>query len=276
MIEVSNLTFGYRKKSVLFKNLNLSLEAGHIYGLLGKNGAGKSTLLKNLSGLVYPSIGSCKLNNYTASDRLPGFLQELFFIPDELYIPSLTARQFLNNTAPFYPNFDKVQFLKMLNDFEVEPDVDLGGLSFGQQKKAMIAFGLAANTALLLMDEPTNGLDIPSKIQFRKIIASALTEERCIVISTHQVRDLDSLIDTVIILHESEIILNKALDVIAERIQFTAAAPVNAAQVLYSEPNMIGANTISVNTEQNYGKVDLEMLFTAVTSGHQSIIDILK
>lgn len=276
MIEVSNLTFGYRKKSVLFKNLNLSLGAGHIYGLLGKNGAGKSTLLKNLSGLAYPWEGSCKLNNYTAADRHPGFLQEVFLIPDELYIPSGTAHQFLNRTAPFYPAFDKAQFLKMLEDFEVAPDEDLHGLSFGQQKKVMIAFGLAANTKLLLMDEPTNGLDIPSKIQFRKIIALALTEDRCIVISTHQVRDLDSLIDTVIILHENEVILNKELDIIAERVQFTTAATVNASQILYSEPNSIGVNTISINAEQNYGKVDLEMLFTAVTSGYQSIIDLLK
>lgn len=276
MIKVSNLTFGYSKKSILFKNLNLNLEEGHIYGLLGKNGAGKSTLLKNLAGLVYPQQGDCVMKNYKAADRLPGFLQELFFIPEEMHMPSLTTHQFMKSTGHFYPKFDEAAFQKMLTQFEVPENKPLSKMSFGQQKKAMISFGLATHTGFLIMDEPTNGLDIPSKIQFRKIIASSLTEERCIIISTHQVRDLDSLIDTLVVLHDQEIVLNSPLDVIAEKIQFTNAANANPSQILYTEQNAIGANTISVNTAQNYGKVDMEMLFNAITSGHQSIIDILK
>jgi len=276
MIEVTNLTFGYHKKSLLFKNLNLKLEAGHIYGLLGKNGAGKSTLLKNLAGLVYPIEGNCTVNGYTTSNRLPAFLQELFFIPEELYMPPLTAEQFGKSTGHFYPNFNPEQFRKMLSQFDIPADRQLNNLSFGQQKKVMISFGLATNTALLIMDEPTNGLDIPSKVQFRKIIASALTDERCIIISTHQVRDLDSLIDTLVVLHEREIVLNSSLDVIAERIQFTAPSHANQEQILYKEESMMGANTISVNTEKGYGKVDMEILFNAIISGHKSIIDILK
>jgi ABC-2 type transport system ATP-binding protein len=73
-------------------------------------------------------------------------------------------------------------------------------MSYGEQKKVMIAFGLATETNLLIMDEPTNGLDIPSKTQFRKLMASLVNEERCIIISTHQVRDLDNLIDFLLIL----------------------------------------------------------------------------
>ena len=276
MIEVSNLTFGYSKKAVLFKNLNLTLEAGHIYGLLGKNGAGKSTLLKNLAGLVYPQEGSCVMNGYNASKRLPAFLQELFFIPEEMYMPALTAYQFMESTGHFYPRFDAEQFQKMLAQFEVPLNKQLSKLSFGQQKKAMISFGLATNTSFLIMDEPTNGLDIPSKVQFRKIIVNSLTKDRCMIISTHQVRDLDSLIDTLVVLHEQEIVLNSPLDVIAEKIQFTTAAKANTEQILYREENMIGANTISVNTDQKFGKVDMEILFNAITSGHKSIIDILK
>ena len=275
MIEVSNLTFGYSKKAILFKNLNLTLEAGHIYGLLGKNGAGKSTLLKNFAGLVYPQEGSCIMNGYQASNRFPAFLEELFFIPEELHMPSLTAYQFMESTGNFYPNFNAEQFQKMLTQFEVPLDKQLNKLSFGQQKKAMISFGLATNTSLLIMDEPTNGLDIPSKVQFRKIIVNSLTEERCIIISTHQVRDLDSLIDTLVVLHEREIVLNSPLDFIAEKIQFTTAQA-SSEHVLYKEENIIGANTISVNTDHKFGKVDMEMLFNAITSGHKSIIDILK
>ena len=191
-------------------------------------------------------------------------------------MPALTAIQFMESTAHFYPNFDAGQFKKMLKQFDVPDNKQLHKLSFGQQKKVMICFGLATNTPLLIMDEPTNGLDIPSKIQFRKIIASALTEERCVIISTHQVRDLDSLIDTLVILHEKEIVLNSSLDNIAERLQFTTTAQANAAEILYVEENVIGVNTISVNTVQKFGRVDMEMLFNAIISGHQSIIDSLK
>jgi ABC-2 type transport system ATP-binding protein len=276
MVRLANLTFGYSKKSLLFENLNLHLKVGHIYGLLGKNGAGKSTLLKNLAGLVFPVKGTCMVNGYDSSNRLPAFLQELFFIPEEIYMPSLTANQYLNSAAQFYPKFNQQQFHKMLNEFDVPENQNLSKLSFGQQKKVMIAFGLATNTGLLIMDEPTNGLDIPSKIQFRKIIASALTEERCIVISTHQVRDLDSLIDTIIVLHNKEIVLNKSLEEISERLQFTTAGNANKEGILYTENNTIGINTISVNTVQNYNKVDMEMLFNAIINDQTLVIDNLK
>ena len=276
MIDITNLTFGYTKKAPLFKDLNLKLEGGHIYGLLGKNGAGKSSLLKNLAGLVFPQQGSCKINTYTAADRLPGFLQDVFFIPDEFFIPSVTVTEYVNATSHFYPAFDQQNFYGMLAKVEVPQNSRLDKLSLGQQKKFMISFGIATNTSLLIMDEPTNGLDIPSKVQFRKIIASALTADRCIIISSHQVRDLDSLIDTVIILHENEIALNSSLDTIAERIIFSTKAKANADQILYTEDNNLGANTISINENEQYSKVDMELLFSAVIAGNNGLTNLLK
>jgi ABC-2 type transport system ATP-binding protein len=276
MIEISDLSFGYTKKELLFKNLNLSLKEGHIYGLFGKNGAGKSTLLKNIAGLAFPFEGVCKVNGYTSSKRLPAFLQELFFIPEEMYLPSLTVTKFVKSTAHFYPNFNEDEFFKMLNEFEVHRDSKLNKLSFGQQKKVSIAFGLAANTSLLIMDEPTNGLDIPSKGQFRKIIASGLTENRCIVISTHQVRDLDSLIDSMIVLHKQEIVLNSSLDTISERLNFTNASSVTVKDILYTQENLSGINTIAANTDESMSKVDMELLFNALISENKSVINHLN
>lgn len=276
MIEISNLTFGYSKKKLLFKNLNLNLQMGHIYGLLGKNGAGKSTLLKNLAGLVFPQEGSCTLKGYNSAQRLPGFLEEIFFIPEEMHLPPTSAAQLAGSTAHFYPNFNEEQYYQMLSEFDVPVTSILSKLSFGQQKKVMIAFGLATNTSLLIMDEPTNGLDIPSKVKFRKIIASVLTDNRCIVISTHQVRDLDSLIDSLLVLHNQEIVLNRSLDEIAERVQFTSAAQASKEGILYQEANSIGVNTISVNHNESYSKVDMELLFGAIINDQKSVIDILK
>ncbi|ALL07932.1 ABC transporter ATP-binding protein [Pedobacter sp. PACM 27299] len=276
MIEISNLTFGYSKKKLLFKNLNLKLQMGHIYGLLGKNGAGKSTLLKNLAGLVFPQEGLCKLKGYRAADRLPGFLQELFFIPEEIYLPGTTAIQFAQSTGHFYPKFDEAYYYRMLSEFDVPHSSVLNKLSFGQQKKVMIAFGLATNTTLLIMDEPTNGLDIPSKTKFRKIIAAALSEERCIIISTHQIRDLDSLIDSLLIVHEQEIVLNRSLDEIAEKIHFSSTAPVDKETIIYEEAHRIGLNTMSINVKEAFSKVDMELLFSAIISDHKSVTNHLN
>lgn len=274
MIEISQLTFGYGKHK-LFDNLNLTLQPGHIYGLLGKNGAGKSTLLKNIAGLVFPWSGSCRVNGISADKRLPSFLQELFFVPEDIYLPAVNAKQFAESTAHFYPNFDYQQFVNILAEFDVPADALLTKLSFGQQKKVIIAFGLATNTTLLIMDEPTNGLDIPSKTQFRKIIASALTEYRCIIISTHQVRDLDNLIDTVLVLHNRQIVVAKSLDEIADKVNFSSIS-INDTNHIYAEEGMNGLNAITKNTDGSYSKVDMELLFNAIITNNTQLIEILN
>ncbi len=148
--------------------------------------------------------------------------------------------------------------------------------SFGQQKKTMIAFGLATNTSMVIMDEPTNGLDIPSKVQFRKLIASVLTENRCIVISTHQVRDLDSLIDTLLVLHDREIVVNQLMDEVAEKLTFGTYADTEGLPVLYEEESMRGKNAILRNTTGKYSKVDLELLFNAIISENKPLLELLK
>jgi len=276
MIEISNLNFGYSKKKLLFQNLNLNLKKGHIYGLLGKNGAGKSTLLKNIAGLAFPIQGTCTVNGFKASEQLPSFLQEMFFIPEELYLPVITSAKFVRSTAHFYPNFSKTDFTRMMEEFDVPDNIRMDKLSFGQQKKVMIAFGLAANTSLLIMDEPTNGLDIPSKSQFRKIIASSFTENQCILISTHQVRDLDSLIDTLLVLHKQEIVLNSSLDTISEKLKFIGSSSINGSKVLYKEETLAGINTIIPNDSEDYSKVDMELLFNAINNNQTSVTNYLK
>jgi ABC-2 type transport system ATP-binding protein len=187
------------------------VEAGHIYGLLGRNGAGKSTLLKLIAGLVFPVSGKSGGAGLNPSKRQPSFLQKIFLIPEEIETPDVDVMRFADDYAPFYPNFDKEQFLQLLQDFDV-PLRSLKQMSYGQKKKTWIALGIAANTQLLILDEPTNGLDIPSKRQFRKMMAASLTDERCVIISTHQVRDLDSLIDNIIIVDEGELIVNASID----------------------------------------------------------------
>jgi ABC-2 type transport system ATP-binding protein len=263
MVRIRNLHFGYSKKRPLFQNLDLTLERGHIYGLLGKNGAGKSTLLKNIVGLAFPDAGTCQVLGQSAARRLPAVLADLFFLPEDIYVPAVTAAKFAEQTAGFYPKFDHGALAHYLSEFEVPAQALLPALSFGQQKKFMIAFALAANTSLLVLDEPTNGLDIPSKAQFRKLVATALTEERCLIISTHQVRDLESLIDTVVVLHGQRIVLNADLGELAERLTF-ATVPEASPTDLYAEESVRGAQVIRANRGGVPGRVDLELLFNAL------------
>lgn len=275
MLNVSGLSFGYHGKPLLFENLDLQLNEGHIYGLLGKNGAGKSTLLKNMAGLAFPSKGKCLYKGINTSSRAVVVLEDIFFLAEELFTPSLKPLQFAAGTGGFYPKFSGSDFDNYLRLLDVDPRDVMDKQSLGQQKKAMIAFGLATNTNLLIMDEPTNGLDIPSKVQFRKLMASVLTDERCIIISTHQVRDLDSLIDTLLVLDNREVVVNQLMDEVAEKLTFGFYTDTTDLPVLYEEENIRGKNAILKNTGK-YGKVDLELLFNAIISGNKPVLEILK
>jgi ABC-2 type transport system ATP-binding protein len=276
MIQIQDLDFAYKKGYPIFTRLNLTLNPGHIYGLLGKNGAGKSTLLKCISGLAFPKAGKCLINGMNAAKRSVAVLEDLYFLAEEIYVPALTSAQFLNRTAAFYPKFSLTDYYAYLKLLDVDPAAVMDKMSYGQQKKAIIAFGLATNTGILIMDEPTNGLDIPSKVQFRKLIASVLNDERCIIISTHQVRDLDSLIDTVLILDDHRIVLENSVDTLTESLVFGVYPDTTGLPVLYEEDTMRGKYAILRNTGEKFSKLDLELLFNAVTTGNAALLKVLN
>ena len=263
MIQIDSLNFSYSKHKPLFKNLSLQLTAGHIYGLLGKNGAGKSTLLKNLAGLVYAQSGTLNVLGYNPKDRQPALLEQICFIPEEFYLPAVKIDAYIKANSPFYKNFDHSYFDDLLKEFDIPVSQKLIDMSYGQKKKVIIAFGLATQAKLVIMDEPTNVLDIPSKAQFRKIMASALTDDRCIIISTHQVRDLDNLIDTVIMLDENDIALKASVDEITEKLTFKKVKEIDAS-IIYAEQSLSGYNAVMPNYHQEDSKLDIELLFNAI------------
>lgn len=264
MIDISNLQFRYNKKRLLFKDLCLNLEAGHVYGLLGKNGAGKTTLLKLIGGMLFPLKGDCNIVGFTPQKREPNFLNDIFYIPEDIYVSDLKVRDFVRSNSPFYPHFDLGNFLNHIKEFEIGFEEKLSSLSFGQKKKAIIAFGLATNCSILILDEPTNGLDIPSKSQFRKIVASVATEDRCVIISTHQVRDLDNLIDSVIILDDGEIALSQPVDTITDKLVFKIVPLELAPKAIYGEPSLKGFTGVFYNENGESSKLDMEILFNSV------------
>ena len=272
MINVSNLSFRYSKKKLLFENLNLMLAPGHIYGLLGKNGAGKSTLLHLLSGLLHPQNGAIDILGHQPQSRAIEFLQNSFLLPEEFYLPQMSVCKYARLHAPFYPNFDFELFDRILTEFEVNGKEHLHSLSMGQRKKAYISFALATCTQMLWMDEPTNGLDIPSKTQFRKIMASVATDDKCIVISTHQVRDLDSLIDSMIVVDDQQIVFNQDLHTISQKLQCVSFNEKDRPDnVLYEEKRFAGNRALIANNGSEEGMMDMELLFNAIVGDREKI-----
>ncbi|NCD68574.1 ABC transporter ATP-binding protein [Mucilaginibacter agri] len=217
MIKIRELHYHYNKHQNLFGGLDLDLDAGKVYGLLGKNGAGKSTLMRTITGLLFPTTGYCTVDGLHPGRREQRFLERLFFIPEECYVPALNIHRFIEIYAPFYPTFSEPDLRSYLVEFGISADRSLNQLSFGQRKKAFIAFGLATKTPLLVMDEPTNGLDIPSKVQFRELMRHAATPDQLVLLSTHQVRDLDELIDAVLIMDDSRILLKEDKSLLVEQ-----------------------------------------------------------
>ena len=265
MITVENLSFLYRKsKRAVLHDFSLSLEKGRVYGLLGKNGAGKSTLLYLMSGLLTPKSGKVVYHDVDVRRRLPITLQDMFLVPEEFDLPPVSLISYIELNSRFYPRFSKEDMVKYLHYFEMDINIDLGALSMGQKKKVFMSFALATNTSLLLMDEPTNGLDIPGKSQFRKFIASGMTDDKTILISTHQVRDIDKVLDHVLIMDNSRVLLNESTMSICDKLFFTESENRELLQSsLFSTPSIQGNFLLLPNESGEDSEINLELLFNA-------------
>jgi len=270
MIEINDICFSYPGcKEKVFSNFSLNIEPNRIYGLLGKNGTGKSTLLYLICGLLRQSRGLITIDGTDTRLRRPEVLEEIFIVPEEFDLPPVSLEQYLDINSPFYPRFNRDVFVKCLVDFDVAGVRRLNELSMGQKKKVFMSFALATGTRLLLMDEPTNGLDIPSKSQFRKVVAQNMTDDRTLIISTHQVHDVESLLDHILILSDSNLLLNASTSEITERYAFEYRLPSEMDDsVIYAEPSLQGNAVIAKRGEgREETQINLELLFTAAVKG---------
>lgn len=270
MLNIQNLSFRYpRRSQAVLDDFSLKIDNGGIYGLLGPNGAGKSTLLYLISGLLTPKTGEVKFSGVNTRLRLPETLNDIFIVPEELTLPAVKLDSYVKMNAPFYPRFSYEDLQRHLATFEVGDIAryKLSSLSMGQKKKIFMSFALACNTSLLLMDEPTNGLDIPGKAAFRRFIASSASDDKIIVISTHQVRDIDRILDHVIIMDEHRLLLNESINAITDRLAFLATADKDLiARALVAQPGIGGAQIVIENDGSLDTEVNLESLFELATT----------
>lgn len=266
MLSFSNVSFTYgRRGKEVLSGLSLDFEENGIYGILGKNGTGKSTMLYLAAGLLRPKGGNVTAEGMPTQSRRPETLRELFLVPEEFDLPEVSLRTYVQLNAPFYPTFREDILARCLKSFELSDDLNIGRLSMGQKKKVYISFALAAGTKYLLMDEPTNGLDIPSKKVFREVIAREMTEERVMIISTHQVRDVEQLIDHVVIVNEGTVMLNASTAEIESRLRFEQrAVGSDLSDALFVQQTMRGIELICPNSGNDETPIDLELLFNAL------------
>ena len=276
MIQIDNLTFSYNRKQNLFDSLDLNLPSGNIYGLLGKNGAGKSTLLKIVAGLLFPKQGNVTVAGFKPKDRFPQFLSEIFLVTEEFELPKLTIECFVRINSPFYPRFNHSLFQEYITEFKIPREQILSSLSYGQKKNFLLSFGLATDCKLLILDEPTNGLDIPSKSLFRKIVANAIHDDRSFIISTHQVRDMENLIDPIIILDEGKIIFFQNSEQISQKINISRQTEIPDNKAIYYESYLGGYAVVKENKNGEESKMNLELLFNAMIGNKEKMIEIFK
>ena len=272
MITINDISFSYDKRNGdLFHDFSLELNAGNVYGLLGKNGAGKSTLIYLMTGLLTPTSGEVLIDDVNVRRRLPKTMSDLFLVPEEFELPNLSLKKYVSINSPFYPNFSMVDMQRYLDIFELGGDlnVKLNALSMGQKKKVFMAFAFATNTRVLIMDEPTNGLDIPSKSQFRKLVTAGMTDDKMILISTHQVRDISSILDHVVIIDQSQVLLNAGMADVNARLAFRPQR--EGDQPIYAQQSAMGTLVAVPAEDGEETAVDLEMLFNATLQAPETI-----
>lgn len=269
MIQISNLAFSYGKNLVL-KGITTTLEEGKIYGLLGENGVGKTTLLTLLCGLKQVQEGEIMTDGENPFDRSASLLEKQYYLPDEVAPVNMRAGKFAREQGAFRRNYDHDKFLSLMKEFENDPSRKMSQMSAGQLKKTYLSFALACNCKYLFLDEPTNGLDIPSKAQFRNAILKHTLDDSTIVISTHQVRDLENIIDPVIILDRQDVLLNASIQEIEEKLFFDYGTQLHP-ESLYSEQLPGGFIQVYPNTAGMESKTDIEALFNA-THAHKELI----
>jgi ABC-2 type transport system ATP-binding protein len=244
---------------------------------LGRNGTGKSTLLRNIAGLLFPKKGSISVDGNIPALRQPQFLESVFMVPEEFYLPNISIAQFLKHLAPFYSKFNYSQFEKYVQLFDIPGDSTMQNMSYGQKKKVLISFALASGAKFLLMDEPTNGLDIMSKSQFRRVLAESLDEDRCVIISTHQVKDLENLIDRITIIDEGKILFDQTVEDISKKLSFRFSFDdVESKEAFYSESSLKGNVIVAPNFSGDESKIDLELLYKAIITNSEKIKAVFK
>nr|WP_313262455.1 ABC transporter ATP-binding protein [Sphingobacterium sp.] len=270
MLTIKSLSYYYKPNKNILWNINTILKPGSIYGLLGLNGEGKTTLLKLIVGMLIPKDGSIEFKGHFSSERITEYFNEVYFLPDYSKLPDLGIEQFGNLYGAFYSKYDHQQYLDCIKEFNIPVSNRLRALSLGQHRKVHLSFALACNSSVLLMDEPTNGLDIPSKAVFRKLLSKFINEDRIFLIATHQIRDVDVLFDHLMIMKSGSLVLDENIYQLSKKLKVSKSTA-DAEQALYVQEELSGSYYLVHNHSESESKLDIEFLFNAFTNNPKPI-----
>jgi ABC-2 type transport system ATP-binding protein len=270
MLNIKSLSYHYKPKRNILWNINSDLQPGNIYGLLGLNGEGKTTFLKLIVGMLLPKDGTIEYDGHLSIERCPEYLNDVYFLPDYSKLPDLGIEQFGKLYGAFYSKYDHQQFLDCIKEFRIPTENKLIALSLGQHRKVHLSFALACNSAVLLMDEPTNGLDIPSKAIFRKLLSKYINENRIFLIATHQIRDVDVLLDHLLIMKNGSLVLDKNIYQLSNQFKISKY-PSDAENALYVQDDLAGPFYLVKNNSGEESRLDIEFLFNAFTNNPKPI-----
>ncbi|MDY6147692.1 MAG: ABC transporter ATP-binding protein [Porphyromonas sp.] len=278
MIELRNLYFSYPRKCI-YNQVSCEIPMGSITGLLGRNGEGKTTLFKLIAGTIFPQKGELEVLEYLPQRRDAGFLEQVFLLPEEFHCPNIEMMEYFDAVGAFYPRYDRGMAQELLQEFDLAPSMRLGRVSHGQRKKAMITLALSLRVPVLLMDEPTNGLDIPSKSVFRRLMARSVEPQQTVIISTHQVRDLEQIIDRVLMVDQGEFVCNQSVAELSNLFSFGVVTEYNASKALYTEQSIIGNVGVFDRMrfdEDEEGDFSMELFFNAMIAAREEMQAILR
>lgn len=279
MITIKNLKFRYKRTVPLFEDLSLDIPQGSIIGLLGRNGEGKSTLMKLITGQLLPSAGTLSFGDFDVTKRHYQYLQQVFMSPEDMVVPRVTVRAYFDMVAPFYPNYDERIAQEIAQAFEIDWSWTLHKISLGQRKKCLIALAISLRTPILLLDEPTNGLDIPSKSVFRRLLLKYGSDEQTIIISTHQVRDLEQLLDYIIMLDGNRLVCNESIAALSETLAFGEVTEANAERAIYREFMVLGEYGVWKHADLEpalQGEFSMELFFNAMIAQRARMNEVLN
>ncbi|GGE07393.1 MULTISPECIES: ATP-binding cassette domain-containing protein [Sphingobacterium] len=270
MLTIKSLSYYYKPNKNILWNINTTLKPGNIYGLLGLNGEGKTTLLKLIVGMLLPKDGTIEFNGNLSSERNAAYLNEVYFLPDYSKLPDLGIEQFGTLYGAFYSKYNHQQYLDCIKEFNIPTNSRIRSLSLGQHRKVHISFAFACNSSVLLMDEPTNGLDIPSKAIFRKLLSRYINEESIFLIATHQIRDVDMLFDHLLIMKNGSIVLDENIHTLSQQFRISKNSA-DAGQAVYVQDDIVGQFYLVRNNQESESKLDIEFLFNAFTNNPNPI-----
>lgn len=267
-IMIQNIDLGYGSGDCVLSGVTAELHGGRIYGLLGLNGSGKTTLLKAISGLIKPKRGDISVMGFIPFQKEKEFLRQLMSVTIHPELPDMTAKRFAKTFSTFWPDFSINEFNALMQKFQIDTNRRLPSMSTGERKKCLIAFAMATNTPILLLDEPMAGLDIVSTKTLIEAIVMSQKPDRIIIISSNQVEEFDNIYTDILLLHEGSLLTKASIDELTSKFAFHNQG---------MHPNTIfedGLKSISLNLNDECTDINLKTLFYAACT-NENVREIL-